>query len=958
MKKLFTLFIILMICGSAISQDRWVLTPQQTPKPPFSKGVRLPVVYQTWDNTNTQTMVYMTPAGVMAVGPNFRVLPNSNQQDEIILTSNPLFPMLLFGSANTTVGTTYSQGVYVSTNGGLNWYGTDIMPNCPVGASDPAPAIDKNGVFVFTTLNTSGSVSMIGLYSTNYGVNWSTPFTIPGGSPSDKNMTATDDVPSSSYYGRSYTVWTKWTSPYPIMISYTTNSGVSWSTGLQINSPSATSQGCDVVVGPNPAGVVYVCWSRQSGVSTAVGFAKSTNGGTSFATVNETAFSVGGMRSNSFNGWNIRVNDFPRIACDKSGGPRNGWLYIVDCEKNLSPAGTDEDIILHRSTDGGTTWSSGIRVNQDLLNNGKKQFFPCVAVDPNGGVNVLYYDNRNYPSVGDSCETYMSRSVDGGTTWTDILVSDHRWKPAPEPGLAPYAGDYIGITCGNGKIWPFWFDNKSGSFQAWTCAIDLGPSIAHTPLGNTEQITGNRVVACTITPAGSGINPSTAKLVYRYNGGSWINVNLVNSSGITWQANLGLLGAGTYNYYLTATDSLSRTATAPAGAPANYYSFLASTDTVKPVITHTPIGPTPKVAWPINVTATITDNIGIDSGWVKWRKGNVGTVKQFKLNNTSGSTYSAPFNSVNSDVMPGDTIFYRIFAQDNSTNHNRDSTALYNFLIINQATITIGTGTTSSNFPYTTYWMDGRTQYLYTAAEFGNLSASIVQIGFDVLTVSSQVMNGFKISMQNTTMTSLTGFVTTGWTTCYNTPYTVPGTGWQMITLSSPFAYTGAAGNNLLVEVCYNNSSYTSYSTVNSSSATGMYWGRYGDLSSGDGCATTTWSSSTAPPGRANTRFVVNPVLGTGNNGTEIPKTYSMSQNYPNPFNPITQIKYDIPKQGLVTLKVFDVLGREVAKLVNDVKAPGSYVVDFDASKFASGTYFYRLEAGTFSDVKKMLLIK
>jgi hypothetical protein len=179
-----------------------------------------------------------------------------------------------------------------------------------------------------------------------------------------------------------------------------------------------------------------------------------------------------------------------------------------------------------------------------------------------------------------------------------------------------------------------------------------------------------------------------------------------------------------------------------------------------------------------------------------------------------------------------------------------------------------------------------------------------------------------------------------------------------MITLSSPFAYTGAAGNNLLVEVCYNNSSYTSYSTVNSSSATGMYWGRYGDLSSGDGCATTTWSSSSAPPGRANTRFVVNPLIGIGNNNTEIPNVYSLSQNYPNPFNPVTQIKFGIPKQGFVTLKVYDILGREVAQLVNTVKAAGTYVIDFDASKLASGTYFYRIESGSFTDVKKMVLIK
>ena len=134
---------------------------------------------------------------------------------------------------------------------------------------------------------------------------------------------------------------------------------------------------------------MYICWSKQSSISIGVGLAKSTNGGGSW-TANETIFTSNGTRSSSYNGWGLRTNDFPRIACDKSGGSRNGWLYIVDDEVNLAPAGSDADVILHKSTDGGTTWSAGIRVNQDAMNNGKVQWFPCVCVDPMGGVNVLY----------------------------------------------------------------------------------------------------------------------------------------------------------------------------------------------------------------------------------------------------------------------------------------------------------------------------------------------------------------------------------------------------------------------------------------------------------------------------------------------------------------------------------------------------------------------------------------
>ena len=89
-----------------------------------------------------------------------------------------------------------------------------------------------------------------------------------------------------------------------------------------------------------------------------------------------------------------------------------------------------------------------------------------------------------------------------------------------------------------------------------------------------------------------------------------------------------------------------------------------------------------------------------------------------------------------------------------------------------------------------------------------------------------------------------------------------------------------------------------------------------------------------------------------------LPKEYSLSQNYPNPFNPVTKINYDLPKSGFVTLKIYDVLGKEVASLVNEVKTAGRYTVDFDGSSFSSGTYFYRIESNGFVSTKKMMLIK
>jgi carboxypeptidase T len=88
------------------------------------------------------------------------------------------------------------------------------------------------------------------------------------------------------------------------------------------------------------------------------------------------------------------------------------------------------------------------------------------------------------------------------------------------------------------------------------------------------------------------------------------------------------------------------------------------------------------------------------------------------------------------------------------------------------------------------------------------------------------------------------------------------------------------------------------------------------------------------------------------------PNKYELEQNYPNPFNPSTQINYSIAKEGFVKISIFDVLGREVKVLVNEVKTPGFYAVDFDGTNLSSGMYFYRMESGYFVDTKKMTLIK
>jgi hypothetical protein len=94
-------------------------------------------------------------------------------------------------------------------------------------------------------------------------------------------------------------------------------------------------------------------------------------------------------------------------------------------------------------------------------------------------------------------------------------------------------------------------------------------------------------------------------------------------------------------------------------------------------------------------------------------------------------------------------------------------------------------------------------------------------------------------------------------------------------------------------------------------------------------------------------------------NNQSVPADYSLSQNYPNPFNPSTSIEYNIPKSSYVTLKVYDVVGREVALLADEFKIAGSYKINFDAARLSSGIYYYTLKSDNgFSETKKMILTK
>lgn len=438
-------------------------------------------------------------------------------QSENSVFIDPNNPMIVLNSNNSSdwpVTSIYGNAAWVSTDGGQTWTG-DVEGPVPETRGDPATAIGLNGRMYVGNI-TEDPYGQGVAWSDNLGATWTHTQLILGYLP-DKNHLWVDNSPGSPYEGNLYSAWTNMISGspsyYEIEICRSTDQDTSWSSPMVISDEidDYLQQGVNIQTGPN--GEVYAVWAIypiSSLEEYALGFAKSLDGGQSWLPAFRIITNIRGHRSTALGGGKtMRHNSFPSMTVDQ----QTGQIYVVWTNIGIPGVNTgDPDIYMITSLDGGDTWSTPVRVNQDEIGNGKDQYFPWIACDPaNGDLVCIFYDSRNFPG-NDMVETFVAVSLDHGATWEDFRVSDAAWSGDGISGFGGnYAGDYLGIDILDGRVYPVWSDDRTGNMLAYVSPFEIETSAGQIWVDGTygDDITGNGSVDSPYQTIGKGISEAT-----------------------------------------------------------------------------------------------------------------------------------------------------------------------------------------------------------------------------------------------------------------------------------------------------------------------------------------------------------------------------------------------------------------------------------------------------------------
>lgn len=469
-------------------------------------------------------------------------------------------------------------------------------------------------------------------------------------------------------------------------------------------------------------------------------------------------------------------------------------------------------------------------------------------------------------------------------------------------------------------------------FDAFQTAV-----FAHTPFSDTES-TGDLEFIVTVETPQNLAYLDSLRLFYQINQSGYQELEL-NPTGNDDEYSVTISDPGAesqFYYYFKIADELGEKIFYPHSAPDSAFSFFIGSDLIAPVIVHNSLIGTPKDNFPLYVYSQVTDNIGLDSVYLEYRINENEWIKE-EMIFLGNDIFVSSINLLPEELSTGDLIDYKLTAVDISSNNNVATKPESNFFRFD-----VAEGIYSNNKPN----IEIREHILASTNDTISVSDEITIEDINIYFKSDHP----KFSDLHIRL------------------YDPEGNQYDLFNRDWFETENENAGSPSII---FDQDAYFTFDDavlVNTDSATGSFAPVHSDLTQLNGTSVLgDWRLRVFDKGINNIKgnWLEWGLIIKGQGTTDVSdetevlvNKYQLFQNYPNPFNPSTQIKFTIPQTGIVKLRVYDILGNEVAILVDELINNGTHEVNFNASHLSSGVYFYKLTSGPFTQTRKMNLLK
>jgi hypothetical protein len=505
---------------------------------------------------------FMSQVNVNGSGQN--ILGDAGNEPSICVDPTDPNRMCIGWRQFDSVSSDFRQAGYgYTTDGGITWTFPGRI-EAGIFRSDPVLASDASGNFYYNSLTTDEFQSDFWCHvfkSTDGGASWDNGTYAYGG---DKQWFVIDKTGGTGN-GNHYAFWTDyWSTCYPGFFTRSTNGGTSYESCITV-SGSPYWGTLDV----NSGGQLYICGDGFT-------IARSSNAQNPGSTISwdvSTTVNLDGsiLYSGGPNPGGLMGQAW--VATDRSGGPTDGNVYLL-CSVDRSSTPDPCDVMFARSTNGGSSWSAPVRVNDDA-GTAAYQWFGTMSVAPNGRIDVVWLDTRDDPGGYDSA-LYYSYSEDGGATWSPNEALTASFDPHVGWPVQNKMGDYFHMISDNTGAHLAFSGTYNGEQDVYYAHITRTLAVS-VPGGAPISLTPGMPTAVTVrvNPGTENYIPGTATMYYRYSGSLFLTQSLVPLGGDLYQATLPAADCtDSPEFYFSAEGDQSGVVTDPYNAPAGFYSAV------------------------------------------------------------------------------------------------------------------------------------------------------------------------------------------------------------------------------------------------------------------------------------------------------------------------------------------------------------------------------------------------